>query len=322
MSRIILSIVICTHNREHLAHDAVASVLEQDFPHDLYELLIVDNASTDHTRGMAQKLCEAHSNVRYIFESNLGLSHARNRGWLEASGEYVGYLDDDAKASAQWLSIAYTIATNIRPDAFGGPYYAFYNVPKPKWYKDEYGSHVQDVISRPLHEGEYLVGGNMFIHREALRALDGFNSVLGMQGKRIGYGEETYFFNRLRMIKQTAVLYYDPSMFIYHLVRPEKLTLRGTPTRFFLSGFYHTKLVGFKGQRKGLKFLLLVMRTIFSIFSISITLFKSCTWDLLKRNRNAYPFYQNYLYETTMTYCSHLGVQTQFLLQCLGIIDI
>ncbi len=141
MKKTLFSIVICTHNRAELAQAAIQSVLQQDFPADLYELLIVDNASTDETAQMVQAFCERYPHARYVFEPKIGLSNARNRGWQEGRGEYIGYLDDDAKAGPHWLATAHQVAETLRPLAFGGPYYPFYHSQKPAWFKDEYGSH-------------------------------------------------------------------------------------------------------------------------------------------------------------------------------------
>ena len=51
----LLSIIICTHNRVDLLDDAIQSVLVQDYPRELYELIVVDNASTDHTHQTVEK---------------------------------------------------------------------------------------------------------------------------------------------------------------------------------------------------------------------------------------------------------------------------
>jgi hypothetical protein len=207
----------------------------------------------------------------------------------------------------------------MHPDAYGGPYYPFYNIPKPKWYKDEYSSHVQGVVPRPLQAGEYLDGGNMFIRRDLLEEFNGFHPDFGMQGKKIAYAEETQFFNQLRNKRPNTVLHYDPSTFVYHLVRPEKLVLTTVPGRSFRSGFYFAKLTEPERPGSAAKFLFLIVKSSLSILITLLQILKSCTWDLLVRSRKTYPFYQNYLYENTMRYIAKLGGQTQNLLHCLGI---
>ncbi len=99
-----------------------------------------------------------------------------------AQGEYVGYLDDDAKASAGWLSAVGDIVTKTHPEALGGPFYPFYNSPKPAWYKDEYGLHVQGNEARALMKNEYLDGGNMFIRREHVLDLRRVSGGIGHEG--------------------------------------------------------------------------------------------------------------------------------------------
>jgi glycosyltransferase involved in cell wall biosynthesis len=293
------SVVICTHNRANLARNAIISVLEQDFPQEQYELLIIDNASTDGTRQMTQEFCSIYSNVRYIFEPNIGLSHARNCGWREAKGQYVGYLDDDGKAAPGWLAAAGEVAGTIYPEAFGGPYYAFYDSPKAKWFNDKYGSSEQGVVARSLQAYEYLSGGNMFIRRDLLLSHGGFKVDMGMKGSKVAYGEETLFFNQLRAGNHNAVLFYHPDVFIYHLVRPDKMSIWSWPVRFYSSGFYSAR------TRKQQKYALFGI--VFQITKIIFIAFISFFRGIFFRNVNKYPFFANYLYEVVFPQFWELG---------------
>src|SRR4051812_38260125 len=100
------SIVICSYNRlDHLLA-SVESALRQSIPSDNYEVVVVDNASTDGTAEAIQNLTEKHPNLRYLYETRLGLATARNTGWQAAQGTYVAFLDDDAKAESNWLETA------------------------------------------------------------------------------------------------------------------------------------------------------------------------------------------------------------------------
>ena len=300
----LLSIVICTHNRANLTRDAIVSVLAQDFPKSKYELLIVDNASTDHTRKMALEFFEAYPNVLYVFECNVGLSYARNRGWQEARGKYIGYLDDDAKASKEWLKVAAKISRTIKPAAFGGPTFAFYNNPKPMWFKDEYESYTLGNNTRPISNEEFIIGGNMFIRRDLLKSLGGFNPQLGMAGKKIAYCEEIDFFIRLRRWLPAAVLYYDPDLFIHHLVRKEKMELRNFPKRCFVESVYFYRVFKQINQKKEeyslTKFpyvILLVFKEISHIAIVLLKIIKTCSWGLATRDRKKYRYPENYIYE-------------------------
>lgn len=101
-----ISVVVCTFNRADILPLALQSLCEQTPHHDQTEIIVVDNNSPDNTRQVVDEFIEKYPNIRYCFEPIQGLSHARNRGWREARGEYVGYLDDDAKAPPEWLHSA------------------------------------------------------------------------------------------------------------------------------------------------------------------------------------------------------------------------
>ena len=74
------SVVICSYNRlDHLLA-SVASALHQTIDAASYEVMVVDNASTDGTAEAIQKLAGEHANLRYIYETRLGLATARNTG--------------------------------------------------------------------------------------------------------------------------------------------------------------------------------------------------------------------------------------------------
>ncbi|HEY9888211.1 MAG TPA: glycosyltransferase family A protein, partial [Candidatus Obscuribacterales bacterium] len=96
-----ISAIICTHNRADYLGAAIDSLLTQAFDH--YEVIVVDNASTDSTRSVVEAR-SPHPRLRYVHEPTLGLSVARNTGAQAATGEILAYLDDDAEASQGWLA--------------------------------------------------------------------------------------------------------------------------------------------------------------------------------------------------------------------------
>jgi glucosyl-dolichyl phosphate glucuronosyltransferase len=301
MFNITLSIVVCTHNRADLARDAITSVLEQDFPKDEYELLIVDNASTDHTREMAREFCDAYPNVRYILETNIGLSYARNRGWQEAHGEYVGYLDDDAKALSKWLVVAKEVIYTVRPAVFGGPILPMYHSPKPAWYKDEYATVI--LLSAPgILDKEFISGGNSFNRMDVLKALNGFHPSFGMNGERQGYGEETEMQIRLRGEFPNEILYYHPKLAIRHLVPAHKMEISYILKRRFQGAraFVRAQVGKTHPMHKNL-------RIVLEILLILLKLVKD-SFAMLFRDKSEYPYWQNYIFEQIAVTISQLGI--------------
>src|SRR3990172_11341947 len=99
---IITSAIICTHNRAEYLTKAIQSLVGQSISKDRYEIIVVDNCSTDFTKEVVERF-SSKNYIRYIYEPTLGANYARNTGWRNARGKYVAYLDDDTVACHIWL---------------------------------------------------------------------------------------------------------------------------------------------------------------------------------------------------------------------------
>src|SRR5688572_20182007 len=117
-----ISAVVCTYNRSDRMAAAVRSLLVQTLPSTDYEVLVVDNCSTDDTAAVVDRLRQGAPNLRYEHEPTLGLNPARNRGWQAARAPHVAYLDDDAIADPGWLAAILEVFETVRPTpaAVGG----------------------------------------------------------------------------------------------------------------------------------------------------------------------------------------------------------
>ena len=95
--RPLISVVIPTFNRALQVQAALKSVLAQTYPE--FEVIVVDDGSTDETGEAVQEIIRAHGTgakqIRYLFQPNQGQSVARNKGTDEARGEWVAFLDSD-----------------------------------------------------------------------------------------------------------------------------------------------------------------------------------------------------------------------------------
>jgi glycosyltransferase involved in cell wall biosynthesis len=102
-----VSILIPTYNRKDLLKKAIESLFNQTYPKANYEVIVVDDGSTDGTEEMLRELTEkTHCNFRYFKQKNRGPAAARNRGIKNAVGEIIGFTDDDCVASEIWLEKA------------------------------------------------------------------------------------------------------------------------------------------------------------------------------------------------------------------------
>ena len=90
-----LSIIVPVYNVETFLNKCVNSLLNQDLPKEDYEIILVDDGSTDGSGNLCDSLAEEHGNIRVIHQQNRGLSGARNAGIPVASGDYVLFVDSD-----------------------------------------------------------------------------------------------------------------------------------------------------------------------------------------------------------------------------------
>jgi glycosyltransferase involved in cell wall biosynthesis len=279
-----------------MLYNVLSDLCDQKLDKKYYEIIVVDNNSKDNTRTIVEEYCRMYPNICYKLEKRQGLSNARNRGWKEASGQYVGYIDDDCRIPETWLSVANNIIGRLSPGVFGGPFYAFYDSVKPIWYKDSYGSHVPFKEPQLLDEKNFLniFGGNMFFRRELLIKSGGFDPSFGMCGKKIAYSEETSLLKVIFFSMPNQLFYFDPRLYVYHLVRKNKMTIKWIVKQRFAQGKSVFIALNDDKMSTGSNTLLL-KETIFTAYN----LIKDLIFGIFVRDRNKYRYIKNYLYEHT-----------------------
>lgn len=290
---IIISVVIPTYNRSECLKRALKSMCEQTVDPQTFEIIVVDNASTDHTASIVSSFIEqGWTQLRYVYEHEQGLSVARNTGAKHAHGEYVAYMDDDAMADPQWVRNLRRCVQKLNPDAVGGPIFPYYLDEKPDWFLDRYEVRQITTQSRYLVRGEFLSGSNMTYRRKVLETLNGFDPNFGMKGGRQGWGEETDLIFRYFDRTNHPMLYYSKDVVVYHLVPSWKMNLwkrwKSTLVTTGKGGLQahhlkHSRWLCAGRIAKHIPFLV---------------------WDVLAgqyiRNRSVYPYRQNYLYEVAL----------------------
>jgi len=235
-----LSILVCTHNRADLLCGALESLGNQSLGRNRFEVIVVDNASTDDTPGVVARFAEqGRIQVRYVQEPELGLDAARNRGIREARGEWVAFLDDDARARYDWAEAV--LEGFARHDAaiLGGRVDLIWEIPRPIWFSDEmlrylihcdYGPDVVEVDAPP-----WLYGTNVAFRKILFQEIGLFRLDLDRKGTSLMGGGDTEFFVRARA--QGRKLLYLPGMVVRHLAPACRLTRRYFRERLFFSGY-------------------------------------------------------------------------------------
>jgi glycosyltransferase involved in cell wall biosynthesis len=309
--KMLFSIVICTHNRANLLDRALSTACNQQFPDTEYEVIVVDNASTDRTQETVSNYANQKTFVQYVYEEQIGLSIARNRGWREANGKYISYLDDDVLLPNTYLENVAEIICEIAPDFCGGPFKPYYEVVPPNWFKDSYGSMNMGEIPRTLKTGEYLVGGNLVIRREILVTSGGFSAEFGMRGKIPAYGEETAFQKLIRDSYPDTIIYYSPMIEVLHTVRNDQLFWPIMIKKRFAMGRYN--FLALKNSHENFSF-----RHILQFFILPVLILYQITFGVLMRNRKRYPFPQNYFFEQVLEMIAKFGRSYERLRLFLG----
>jgi glycosyltransferase involved in cell wall biosynthesis len=238
MNKPLISAIICTYNRANILQGAIESLIQQTADNGIFEIIVVDNNSTDNTREIVEQFGNIE-NLRYVFEPNQGLSHARNRGYLEAQGKYVAYIDDDARADKEWISGIQRILEDLDPHplVIGGPIYPFYLSDKPDWFLDKYEIHSWGDEPRFLKRNEYFYGSNMVFSKDVLEESGGFDTERGVSGETLNLGEETVLFDKIwKKSGNGNNFYYSPDLIVYHLVPPERMSIRYFLKRRFMVG--------------------------------------------------------------------------------------
>ncbi len=98
---VLVSIIMPAYNRSETIGRAIDSVLKQRYTH--WELIVVDDGSTDNTRDMVQTFSQRNGNIRYVAIPHAGVSAARDKGLQESRGEIIAYLDSDNEWSPEYL---------------------------------------------------------------------------------------------------------------------------------------------------------------------------------------------------------------------------
>ena len=248
-----ISAIICTHNRDRYLGKAIDSLLTQTCDH--YEILIIDNASTDRTREIAQSY-EHDPRVRYHYESQVGLSVARNTGAQLATAPLLAYLDDDAIASPQWLQTfvdAYNQDSTLAIS--GGKVTLIWEdqMQPPQWLSSNLAGNLgaYDLGDRPVdirQPGLTPRGLNYAIRRTFLDQVGGFDPNLGRVGKNLLSNEELHMTNLA--LQSGWKVAYLPTAIAGHHVAPERVQQRWFLERGWWQGIsecYREQLAGEAG---------------------------------------------------------------------------
>jgi len=273
-----LSIILCTFNRAYNLKECIEHVaMQQDMGGVGWELLIVNNNSTDCTEEIVRELIGKHTiNISYVLESEQGLSYARNRGIVSTNSRYIIFIDDDILVEPKWLSAMYSTFKEYDSDAVGGRIWLKSRSKLPKWITQEMKGYLGylDFGDAPLRiDGHVkkMFGGNMGFNRRIFEQVGLFDVRRGRRGegrkwKELFKGEEPDLFHRIANV--CGRIDYSPRAIVYHKILPHQLEKQYFRLLEFSNGYQIVKLSDDCYPRM--------------LWGIPLFLFSKVCWELLE----------------------------------------
>ena len=219
-----ISLIICTYQRADILPRCLMAAQAQTLPAHEYEIILVDNASHDHTRAIAERW----PRVRYLYCPHRGLSQARNAGAQAARAPIVAYIDDDAIAAPDLLrEILAVFDSHADAGCVGGRIDARIPPQEPAWYSQHFAGYYSEFhpgdseVRRVSELWEYPFGANVAYRRKALEQIGYFNVRMGRVGKNTSGGEELDA--EYRIAQAGYGIYYTPHARVEHVIMPERM---------------------------------------------------------------------------------------------------
>lgn len=242
-----VSVAIPTHNRAQSLERCLASLARQRYPHDRYEVVVVDDASRDATPAVVDRASRRGSapSVRYVAHARQrGANAARNAGLRVATGDPVCFVDDDIEAPPSWLGCMVAAAAG-HPTAgcLGGPIHPRLDGESPNDRERELLAGVSLDLGPDSHEVRYVWSGNMAVRRHAVAAVG------PLQEHRLPGHDEVEWIDRLH--RRHIPVFYVADAWVWHHCSARDIELARTLRRRFMRGVgesvaYHHVGVGYR----------------------------------------------------------------------------
>jgi glycosyltransferase involved in cell wall biosynthesis len=224
------SIIIPTYNRADELRETIRSIARLTVVGD-WELLVVDNKSTDHTRAVVEEENASFPAVlRYLYEPEQGRYAALNTGIRAARGDIIATTDDDARVEPDWLTQAAAALEALGCDYVGGKVLPLWKGTRPAWLPHRPGRHwavlaLQDHGNTSKEFGvnglPWPLGINTATRREAFDRTDLFDNRLGRKAGTLRNQAQREWHLRARAAGLRG--FYVPEMVVHHVVESERL---------------------------------------------------------------------------------------------------
>lgn len=266
------SVVVPTRNRAAgLLRRCLKSLLAQDYPPDRYEVIVINDGSTDNTSEVVARFAGRETPpVRYVPQPHGGLNSARNAGIAAARGDPICFVDDDVEAPPGWLSALVSGALR-HPEAgcFGGPIRLRLEGTPPRLRGHEPLGESELNLRDAEGEDALVWGANMAVRRSALAQVGAFDEELPISGDEQEWEE--------RLLDAGGKIRYIADAWLWHLRTQEDLRLTTMMRRRFIRGMHRI----FYLRKRGLPLPTVRGELISALRVVGHAVRRRCAWGLL-----------------------------------------
>ena len=235
-----LTVAICTYNRAEYLDRCLSALGRQVCSPDVYDVIVVDNASTDETKKVICNWASRDNRISYFYEPVPGLARARNLALRHATAPLISYTDDDAIVPENWVSLLVAGFSSLPSSVFaiGGEIDPVFECERPSWLTNEMLRILSAQLSwsdtpRFLQGDEWICEVNSAYRVEQLRKYGGFPEELGRQADLLLSGEN--FVNDVAR-RDGFLIYFDPGIRVSHFIPASRLTKDWFRRRSFWQG--------------------------------------------------------------------------------------
>jgi glucosyl-dolichyl phosphate glucuronosyltransferase len=234
-----ISVVVPTRNRVGLLGDTLASLAVQTLPRERYEVVVVDNGSTDETAALAEDALRRDGvNGRCVIEPALGANLARNRGVATSRGRIVAFLDDDARAEPDWLEALLAAFAGGATNGVGGRIDLVWDTAPPRWQHRNYLQLLAEfdlgAERCKVERYPYLVSANLAFTRQTFDRFGRFDPRLDRRGSSLLSMGDTEFCHRV--VRGGGTLLYEPTAVVRHVVPKDRTRFSFLLRRSYCNG--------------------------------------------------------------------------------------
>jgi glycosyltransferase involved in cell wall biosynthesis len=260
-----ISIIIPSYNRSKQLYTTLFSFNNLDFEGVNFEIIIIDNGSTDDTPIIVRDFIDSNPNFKiiYKYDDTSGLLTGRHLGAKIANGNILTFIDDDVVLTRNWLRSIDTLMMNSDIDLLTGPCLPLYESYPPKWLnyfwrKTAHGGKVclwLSLIDLEKDNEEidpnYVWGLNFTIRKNVFLELKGFNPDNISKKLQMFQGDgETGLTNKAALANKKA--YYSKGVMLYHQISNERLTYEYFEKRAFYAGVCNSYSLLRYGENNGI----------------------------------------------------------------------